>query len=524
MLYSLRKAFEVADDQLVLTFDGVPALLSVSEIYDNLSVELLARLHEDRRVERKPAAFQPRYLADYLSMFANTKPEGGIVVVGMDDRGNVTGCSQLTIERVNDLERVGTVYCPDARYESKRLGALNPSGKQDFLLVIRVFYREDKVVRTASGDAYVRLGESKEKLTAEQIRELEIDRGQIEFEREPCSLAYPRDFDLNLVAKFCNGIRGARKFNLQHNDAEILELRHLGRHSAGTFVPNNACALLFALDPLAKFPGCKIRFLRFDGEHEGAGERFNAVKDITVEGPVPTLIVRAEEVVESQIRDFSRMGTDGKFYTAPEYPKAAWYEAIVNACVHRSYGLRNMNVFIKMFDDRLVIESPGGFPPLVTPENIYDVHHPRNPHLMDAMLYLDFVKAANEGTRRMRQTMSDMNLPMPEFVEKDHGYAVVRVTLRNDLKHRRVWVDSEASAIVGEALSRQLSQHELRVINWIAENKSINVSQVQRLTEKTWPAARKLLEGLVEKGILEEVRRAWLTRDTQARFLLKSRR
>jgi ATP-dependent DNA helicase RecG len=514
----------VAGDQLILTFDGVPALLSVAEIYENASFELIARLKEDRRLERKPAGYQPRYLADYISMFANTKPDGGIIVLGMENNGEVVGCSHLNQDRVNELERAGQIYCPDARYESKRVKATSRSGKPDFLIVLRVSYREDRVVKTGSGEAYVRLGESKEKLTAEQIRELEIDRGQLEFEQEPCGLSYPTDFDLALITQFCHGIRTARKFALQHTDTELLELRHLGRRSIDGFVPNNACALLFASDPLAKFAGCKIRFLRFDGEHEGTGEKFNAVKDITVEGCVPRLVENAEKVVEQQIRDFSRMGKDGKFYTAPEYPKAAWYEAIVNACVHRSYGLRNMNVFVKMFDDRLVIESPGGFPPLVTPENIYNVHHPRNPYLMDAMLYLDFVKAANEGTRRMRQMMSEMNLPLPEFVEKDHGYAVVRVTLRNDLKHRRVWVDSEASALIGEALSRQLSQHELRVINWIAENKSINVSQVQRLTEKTWPASRKLLDNLTEKGILQEVRRAWLTRDTQARFVLRNKR
>jgi ATP-dependent DNA helicase RecG len=291
MLYLLRKRFEVTDNQLVLTFDGVPALLSVAEIYENLSLDLLSRLREDRRVERKPAGYQPKYLADYLSMFANTKPDGGIVVLGMENTGSVSGCSHLTMERVNDLERSGQVYCPDARYESKRVGAETQSGKQDFVLVIRVFYREDKVVKTTSGDAYIRLGESKEKLSSEQIRELEIDRGQVEFERESCSLSYPTDFDLGLIGKFCEGIRAARKFNLQHSDAEILELRHLGRLSGGSFIPNNACALLFARDPLATFPGCKIRFLRFDGEHEGTGERFNAVKDITVEGPVPTLVV-----------------------------------------------------------------------------------------------------------------------------------------------------------------------------------------------------------------------------------------
>jgi ATP-dependent DNA helicase RecG len=59
-----------------------------------------------------------------------------------------------------------------------------------------------------------------------------------------------------------------------------------------------------------------------------------------------------------------------------------------------------MNVFVKMFDDKLVIESPGGFPPLVTPENIYTSHHPRNPTLMRAMFYLGLVKEHAEGTKR----------------------------------------------------------------------------------------------------------------------------
>lgn len=179
-----------------------------------------------------------------------------------------------------------------------------------------------------------------------------------------------------------------------------------------------------------------------------------------------------------------------------------------------------MNIFIKMFDDRLVIESPGGFPPLVTPENIYDVHHPRNPYLMDAMYYLDYVKAANEGTRRMRDTMSEMKLPKPEFEHKHVGYALVRVTLRNNIKQRKVWVDSDAAELVGARIARELTQEERRAINFAAENKSISVSQLQRLTGKSWPAAKKILDGLAAKGVLKQKKRKGLDRDPQARYFL----
>jgi hypothetical protein len=79
---------------------------------------------------------------------------------------------------------------------------------------------------------------------------------------------------------------------------------------------------------------------------------------------------------------------------------------------------------------RLKAPSPGGFPPLVTSENIYDMPQPRNPHLFAALFFLDFIKCANEGTRRMRDSMIASNLPKPEFEQKDINFGLVRVTLR----------------------------------------------------------------------------------------------
>jgi ATP-dependent DNA helicase RecG len=229
-------------------------------------------------------------------------------------------------------------------------------------------------------------------------------------------------------------------------------------------------------------------------------------KDVIIEGAIPELIVQAASVLESQLRDFSGLGKDGKFYTIPEYPRSAWYEALVNACVHRSYGIRNRPVFVKMFADKLVIDSPGGFPPTVTPSNIYDVHHPRNPNIMNSLKYLDFVKCHNEGTRRMRDTMAEYKLPSPQFEQKhsDAGSYSVRVTLRNNIKLRKVLLDSSLNRIVSESLFSSLSQRERMVLNFIAENHHINVSQCQRQLEMArWHTAKRFLMGMVRKKLLK---------------------
>ncbi|MCY2988711.1 MAG: putative DNA binding domain-containing protein [Planctomycetota bacterium] len=505
---------------------AILSLMSVDEIFSEANQELLECLREDNRVERKPASFHSNQLTEYVVMWANTPPDGGLLVMGMHDDGSWEGCSKLEQKALNRLEHPQSDLGPEApECETRRIPVTNKNGTIDFVVLIRVKHsRRKRVIRTAKGDVFTRRGDSKKKLTPDEIRNLQIDIGEVDFEQEPCGLEYPDKFDCNAIHGFCETIRALLELS-PVTDEDILTARHLGDRKGQAFIPNFACALLFGLDIERILPGCKIRFLRYDGLVEGSGERFNAVKDVFIEGtPVPKLIHRAEEVLEAQIRTFSTLGKDGRFYTQSEYPKAAWYEAIVNACVHRSYGngLRNMMIFVKMFDDRLEIESPGGFLPFVTPETIYGQSCPRNPMLMQAMYYLKFVKMAAEGTRRMRDTMTAMGLPVPEFSQKEIEHSRVRVTLRNDIQHRTKWVDNDAIAIVGAAIARGLTDSQKRMINFVAEHKAINVTQAVRLTGLDWVTAKKALSKLETLGILRRIARDDIDRDPLAKYVFST--
>ena len=386
-------------------------------------------------------------------------------------------------------------------------------------------YRPDRLARDSQGNAWTRIGDQKHKLSPEECRELEIDKGQLDFEREPVlDIPYPDAFETERIALFAKNFRKSRSLSYDQSDEQILALRHLGIIENGVFVPNVACALIFATDPTSKLPGCRIHFRRFEGEQEQTGSRDNSIKDEWAEGCLPKILDQMASLIESQVRSFSRLATDGRFYVAPEYPHDAWFEALVNACVHRSYGMKNMHIKVDMFYDRLVVESPGGFPPFVTPENIYSTQHARNPKLMDAMIYLGFVKFANEGTKRMRDEMVALNLPAPLFEQKAvaNGHSV-RVTLRNDYRKRRPWIDSDVSSVLGEAVSKNLSPEESRAINFIVQHGKINVSQFHDLvssTVKTWHTCRTILMGLDEKGILEYRHRTDIAKDPKGHFVL----
>jgi ATP-dependent DNA helicase RecG len=504
-----------------------PRLLGPDEIFERADEELLRSLNENRSIERKPASYGGAPLGEYICMWANTLPDGGVMAIGVQNNGDIEGCMKLSGDQVNEREKTGHVFCPDAKCQSRQVKVRNRDGQQDFVILFRVWYNPNVVVRDSKGEVFVRKGDSKCRLSPEEIRELQVDKGETSFEQQPCPLSFPDDFESGAISQFVDKVRKARNLSEQLTVPEVLNVRHLGTIRKGAFVPNYACGLLFGKDPLRLIPGCKIRFQRFEGEQERTGQRYNAVKDVVLEGNVPSLIQQVEAMLESQLRVFSPLDESGKFFPVPEYPKPAWYEAIVNACVHRSYGngMKNMPIFVKMFDDRLVVESPGPFPPFVTPENIYDVHQPRNPKLMDALFYLDLVKCAHEGARRIRDTMAEMKLPEPEFRQVEEGHFIVRVTLRNNIKQRRAWIDKDVSRLVTEAIAADLTEEEKRVLNWAAEHDSITISDANKLLVISWQSARKLLLGLAARRIFQYVRFKKYEkdkRDPQAFFRLRS--
>jgi ATP-dependent DNA helicase RecG len=504
--------------QLTLEFANID-VLSVDEIWSAATAAQISALREDRRIERKPVTIHGAELAEYYSMWANTI-DGGLMALGVEDDGQITGCAR---QSTNNVETQAKTLCPDARVEAKRIPAIRGDGEPDYILLLRVHYHERKVVRTGKGDAFIRVGDQKRRLTPEQVRELELAKGQIDIELEPCpQYKYPDDFHEEGIAAFIKSIRERHpNYPDRLTTTELLELRRLGKRNGQAFIPNTACVLMFARDPLLAFPGCKIRFLRYEGAIEKTGTKYNAVKDLTFEGPIPVIIEDAAQALRQQLREFRRLGPDGKFLPVPEYPAEAWFEAIVNGCVHRSYGtLRTMNVFIRMFDDRLEFESPGGFPPPVTPQTIYDMHQPRNPHLMDAMMHLNYAQCAREGARRMRESMNALDLPSPTFSQREDAYDLVRVLLRNNSKQRSEWVDADVEAVIGPEKAKTLTEHERRTVNFIAEHKKAHASEIGRLLGIDWQTARKLLQRLTGREILRHVHRADILRDPKAHFVI----
>jgi ATP-dependent DNA helicase RecG len=472
---------------------------SPREIWKKLNQRLLEHFKEDRRLERKNHKIPHlEDVAVYLSMFSNT-PDGGVLVFGVDDDGTVTGI-KFGVEQVNKVESSCLTYCPGAKPEFKRVPVV-VDGRSTFCLAIYVPY-VGRLTETNKDEAWIRYGDGKHRMSAEERQDFRATRGELSFEVSIASAShYPQDFDLRIIQDFCDQFRDRERRDGWSNE-EVLEDRHLLRQIDGIRRPTNALLLLAGKDPAMTIPGSRVRIQRFDTLTEGSGNGYSPLKDEVIEGNLVRIIKDAQSVIASMIFDVTWLNAEGKFVTTPEYPQYAWLEALVNACIHRSYSFSGTEITVKLFPDRMEVESPGGFVPPVNEKTIYFARASRNHHLMDALRILGYVRMAREGTRRIRDSMSEYRLPEPSFKQESLHGVVVRVTLRNDHESRKRSSERDVALHFGVEVWRKLAEHEIKIAAYAYNNGGIQVSEAQRLTGRTWPTSKKDLERLVLKKVL----------------------
>jgi len=140
---------------------------------------------------------------------------------------------------------------------------------------------------------------------------------------------------------------------------------------------------------------------------------------------------------------------------------------------------------------------------------------------MGALFYFDYVKAAHEGTVRMRESMLRANLPPPEFTQKDTGHNQVHVTRKNDIHARKEFIDTKALKLIGREKYEKLTSDEKQVVNYLAERDKANVTDVVRLIHREWGTAKRILSRLADKGIVLRISKTSRGRDTSAHYVLR---
>jgi ATP-dependent DNA helicase RecG len=182
----------------------------------------------------------------------------------------------------------------------------------------------------------------------------------------------------------------------------------------------------------------------------------------------------------------------------PEYPDEAVREAVVNALAHRDYShfVRGSYIQIRLFADRLEIQSPGGLYGNVTAETLEQEQSTRNRVLMRLMEDLHLVENRGSGIRAMLAAMRNANLEPPRFQDRRSSFLV---TFRN-----HTLMNPEAIAWLNQLADRPLNDHQRLALVYLRHNKQITNSDYQRLNHVDSVTANRELRGLVQLGLIEQ--------------------
>jgi len=113
-------------------------------------------------------------------------------------------------------------------------------------------------------------------------------------------------------------------------------------------------------------------------------------------------------------------------FDVPTFNERVVREALLNAVCHRNYQMSG-SVFVKQYRERLEIDSPGGFPPEISVDNILDRQSPRNRRIAEILAKCGLVERAGQGMNLIYELSIRDAKALPDFSGTDAH--LVRITI-----------------------------------------------------------------------------------------------
>lgn len=200
-------------------------------------------------------------------------------------------------------------------------------------------------------------------------------------------------------------------------------------------------------------------------------------------------------------------------------------EALLNAASHRNYQLGG-SVFVRQYRDRLVVESPGGFPYGISEDNFLDRQNPRNRRVAEILSLCGLVERSGQGMNLMYELSVKEAKQLPDFTGTDQNF--VKLTLNGlilDTKMlsllNRIGNDRLEALSTGDLLAINALYHEEKLTETLQSNlKHLEeLGLVEHIGRKKYVLARSLYAVAGKAGV--HTRIVGLDRETNKELLLK---
>ena len=382
---------------------------------------------ENSGVEFKRDDLRTQDLAKELVAFSNL--EGGMVLLGAEDDGTITGLAR------DDLEEWVLNVCRDK---------IRPAIIPFFEVVRGVRDNQDiAIVRVTRGyDVHalwhnntnrylIRAGSQSREASPEELARLFQQRGPVRAELRPVSGAVLANLDRRRLRNYFGNIR--QQDVPEDEDEEAWRSLLINTEVMTEEGVTVGGMLLFGIAPNRFLPHAGIDAVAFSGMEQ----EYDAQERTTLRGPMTPLLSKSDDLVENgiveQALNFVQRNTrvvveaqGGRRVERPAYPPDALRECIVNALIHRDYLLTSTDIQLAVYSNRLEIVSPGRLPNGITPDRMrLGTRSTRNQLLKDVMR--DYRYLEHMGMRIPRKIilgMKEHNGTEPDLIEQDERFLV----------------------------------------------------------------------------------------------------
>ncbi len=339
----------------------------------SLPFDLIGKINELRLIktdtqdcEVKEAVRQlPDSLAESVSAFANSD-NGGVILLGLSEKNGFKPASGFDAQKtLNRLMAFGDQFTPIIRpavfpvpFEGATLVAMiiAPVNFKDrpCFITIKGLY-SGSFIRTADGDRH---------LTPYEIDRMRENRTQPEFDLTPVPQASMDDLQPDILNSIVSRIREItpRAFGKLPEEDILVRLGALTQDN-GKLCPTLAGLLVAGVFPQQFFPRLEVTFTVYPGPSKAPlpGSSIRYLDSTHLVGSIPDILQDARAFLRRNMRIGAQI-TGALRYELPDYPFAAFREALVNALQHRDYSPegRASQVQVNLYSESLEILSPGG--------------------------------------------------------------------------------------------------------------------------------------------------------------------
>lgn len=285
---------------------------------------------------------------------------------------------------------------------------------ETYVMKVSIF-KTQSIIKTTDGKIFIRQGaQSLPVDTEEKLRRLELDKGITSYENEPVGDSQLSDaaeseifsFFSKAIVPEADPYKWLKKQRLTVNDKLTV-----------------AGVLLFSDEPQICLPKrSSIKIFRYKTSGEADRDTL-AGQPITIEGCAYHQIYDAVAKTREIIETVKKLGAG---FEMIEYPEETLHEIITNAVLHRDYSITT-DIQIRIFDNRVEVESPGKLPGHVTVSNILTSQAARNPKIV--RLINKFPDAPNkdvgEGLNTAFDAMTKLRLKVPQIEELENSVLVI---------------------------------------------------------------------------------------------------